>query len=107
MFPLTCAVQNYAWGKVGSDSEVAQLVVGGDPLAVIDEGKPYAEVGSFLLVFPVLVVTQLHCDVFRVPSVLEDSQGTLFRLGCSREFDPEGHDNPCVCQHTADTLLCE
>lgn len=44
MFPLTCAVQNYAWGKVGSDSEVAQLVVGGDPLAVIDEGKPYAEV---------------------------------------------------------------
>lgn len=43
MFPLTCAVQNYAWGKVGSDSEVAQLVVGGDPLAVIDEGRPYAE----------------------------------------------------------------
>lgn len=44
VFPLTCAVQNYAWGKVGSDSEVAKLVVGGDPLAVIDEGRPYAEV---------------------------------------------------------------
>uniref|UniRef100_H2L838 Mannose-6-phosphate isomerase n=1 Tax=Oryzias latipes TaxID=8090 RepID=H2L838_ORYLA len=42
MFPLTCAVQNYAWGKAGLDSEVAKLVVGGDPLAVIDE-KPYAE----------------------------------------------------------------
>lgn len=44
MFPLTCAVQNYAWGKIGLDSEVAKLVVGGDPLAVIEEGKPYAEV---------------------------------------------------------------
>ncbi|XP_071399215.1 mannose-6-phosphate isomerase [Centroberyx affinis] len=43
VFPLTCAVQNYAWGKVGLDSEVARLVVGGDPLAVIEDGKPYAE----------------------------------------------------------------
>ncbi|XP_072242412.1 mannose-6-phosphate isomerase [Leuresthes tenuis] len=42
-FPLTCAVQNYAWGKVGLKSEVAKLVVGGDPLAVIDDNKPYAE----------------------------------------------------------------
>lgn len=44
VFPLTCAVQNYAWGKVGLDSEVAKLVVGGDPLAVIEDDKPYAEV---------------------------------------------------------------
>lgn len=44
VFPLTCAVQNYAWGKIGLDSEVAKLVVGGDPLAVIEDGKPYAEV---------------------------------------------------------------
>ncbi|XP_061677441.1 mannose-6-phosphate isomerase isoform X4 [Syngnathoides biaculeatus] len=43
VFPLTCAVQNYAWGKVGLDSEVAKLVLGGDPLAVIEDGKPYAE----------------------------------------------------------------
>lgn len=49
MFPLTCAVQNYAWGKIGVDSEVAKLVVGGDPLAVIEEGKPYAEVRLLLL----------------------------------------------------------
>ncbi|KAF6717710.1 Mannose-6-phosphate isomerase [Oryzias melastigma] len=42
VFPLTCAVQNYAWGKAGLDSEVAKLVVGGEPLAVIEE-KPYAE----------------------------------------------------------------
>lgn len=38
-------IQNYPWGKVGLDSEVAQLVVGGDPLAVLEEDKPYAEVG--------------------------------------------------------------
>lgn len=44
VFPLTCAVQNYAWGKIGLDSEVAKLVVGGDPLAVIEDGKHYAEV---------------------------------------------------------------
>lgn len=44
VFPLTCAVQNYAWGKVGLDSEVAKLVVGGDPLAVVEAAKPYAEV---------------------------------------------------------------
>lgn len=60
VFPLTCAVQNYAWGKVGSDSEVAKLVVGGDPLAVIDEGRPYAEV-------------RLTVEVL-VPA-LDDSQG--------------------------------
>ncbi|XP_026222165.1 mannose-6-phosphate isomerase [Anabas testudineus] len=43
VFPLTCAVQNYAWGKIGMDSEVAKLVVGGDLLAVIEDGKHYAE----------------------------------------------------------------
>ncbi|KAG7281844.1 hypothetical protein CRUP_031093 [Coryphaenoides rupestris] len=43
VFPLTCAVQNYAWGKAGLESEVAKLVVGGDPLAVIEDDKPYAE----------------------------------------------------------------
>ncbi|CAB1323571.1 unnamed protein product [Coregonus sp. 'balchen'] len=34
VFPLSCAVQNYAWGKVGQDSEVAKLVVGGDTSAL-------------------------------------------------------------------------
>lgn len=48
VFPLTCAVQHYAWGKIGLDSEVAKLVVGGDPVAVIEEAKPYAEVRSLL-----------------------------------------------------------
>jgi mannose-6-phosphate isomerase len=37
-------VQNYAWGKVGLDSEVAKLVVGGDTSAVIEDDKHYAEV---------------------------------------------------------------
>lgn len=40
-------MQSYAWGKAGLDSEVAQLVVGGDPVAVIEEDKPYAEVRSW------------------------------------------------------------
>ncbi|XP_006628989.2 mannose-6-phosphate isomerase isoform X1 [Lepisosteus oculatus] len=43
VFPLSCAVQNYAWGKVGLDSEVAKLIVSGDPLAVVDSDEPYAE----------------------------------------------------------------
>lgn len=89
VFPLTCAVQNYAWGKVGSDSEVAKLVVGGDPLAVIDEGRPYAEVrvtvevlvlaqtGDLLLLMIASVFTpgpvhQLNGDAFRVLCALAD-----------------------------------
>ncbi|KAL0967927.1 hypothetical protein UPYG_G00259930 [Umbra pygmaea] len=43
VFPLSCMVQNYAWGKVGLDSEVAKLVVGGDSSAAIEEHKHYAE----------------------------------------------------------------
>ncbi|XP_066557863.1 mannose-6-phosphate isomerase [Amia ocellicauda] len=43
VFPLSCVVQKYAWGKVGLDSEVAKLVVSGDPLTVIEDDKPYAE----------------------------------------------------------------
>lgn len=43
IFPLSCAVQNYAWGKIGLDSEVAKLVISSDPLAVIETDKPYAE----------------------------------------------------------------
>ncbi|XP_066523841.1 mannose-6-phosphate isomerase isoform X2 [Hoplias malabaricus] len=43
VFPLCCVVQNYAWGKVGLDSEVAKLILGGDPQAVIEDSKPYAE----------------------------------------------------------------
>ncbi|XP_062316872.1 mannose-6-phosphate isomerase isoform X1 [Osmerus eperlanus] len=43
VFPLSCVVQKYAWGKIGLDSEVAKLVVSGDPSAVIEDGEPYAE----------------------------------------------------------------
>lgn len=59
-------VQNYAWGKVGEASEVARLVVGGDPLAVIDGGKPYAEVrfcgGAAPSVEELLLLLQVCCD---------------------------------------------
>ena len=40
---LHCAVQCYAWGKVGSTSTVAQLAQH-DPSFRLDEDKPYAEV---------------------------------------------------------------
>lgn len=106
MFPLTCAVQNYAWGKVGSDSEVAQLVIGGDPLAVIDEGKPYAEVRARPVGLSGLV-TQLHCDAFRVPSVLRTTNTLYLDSAAPRSLTPKVMTTPCVCQHTADTLLCE
>jgi len=41
LFPLVCAVQNYAWGKVGLWSSVAQLVAAGG--VEVDQEKPYAE----------------------------------------------------------------
>lgn len=44
VFPLSCVVQNYAWGKVGLESEVAKLVASGDPLIQIQPDQPYAEV---------------------------------------------------------------
>ncbi|XP_042561278.1 mannose-6-phosphate isomerase [Clupea harengus] len=43
VFPLSCVVQNYAWGKVGLESEVAKLVIGDDPQAVIGHDQHYAE----------------------------------------------------------------
>ncbi|KAM6352173.1 mannose-6-phosphate isomerase isoform 3-T3 [Alca torda] len=43
VFPLSCAVQNYSWGKVGLESEVAKLVATSDPLVQIQPDQPYAE----------------------------------------------------------------
>ncbi|KAH0619892.1 hypothetical protein JD844_014289 [Phrynosoma platyrhinos] len=43
VFPLSCAVQNYAWGKLGQDSEVAKLLASNDPMVQIEAEKPYAE----------------------------------------------------------------
>lgn len=40
---LTCAVQNYAWGKSGNASEVALLQSSANSDFKIDESKPYAE----------------------------------------------------------------
>ena len=42
---LSCAVQTYAWGKVGLDSEVARLKSSSEPdQFVVDENQTYAEV---------------------------------------------------------------
>ncbi|XP_050310645.1 mannose-6-phosphate isomerase [Anthonomus grandis grandis] len=40
---LSCQVQNYDWGKKGSQSIVAQLQKSADPVFQIDEDLPYAE----------------------------------------------------------------
>ncbi|PSN37566.1 Mannose-6-phosphate isomerase [Blattella germanica] len=40
---LRCAVQQYAWGKYGQNSEVAALNSNGDPDFMIDDDMPYAE----------------------------------------------------------------
>lgn len=40
---LSCAVQTYAWGKVGENGEVAKLKMA-DPGFSLDKEKPYAEV---------------------------------------------------------------
>lgn len=99
VFPLTCAVQNYAWGKVGSDSEVAKLVVGGDPLAVIDEGRPYAEVrvavevlvlaqtGDLLLLMCVSVLTPGPVSQLGPVCSGRPPRGALFSPSSSQGFD--------------------
>ncbi|ELU00241.1 hypothetical protein CAPTEDRAFT_229052 [Capitella teleta] len=43
VFPLRCAVQQYAWGKLGSSSAVADLSRNDDPGFQLDESAPYAE----------------------------------------------------------------
>ncbi|XP_033760868.1 mannose-6-phosphate isomerase-like [Pecten maximus] len=43
VFPLKCAVQKYLWGKIGHDSEVAQLSLSADPSFEVDENSTYAE----------------------------------------------------------------
>jgi len=42
MLRLNCKVQNYAWGRTGSHSLVAQIEASNLNCA-IEEGKPYAE----------------------------------------------------------------
>ena len=47
MLTLSCKVQNYDWGKIGLESEVAKLIdVGGH--AKVDQQAKYAEVGNIL-----------------------------------------------------------
>ena len=42
---LSCAVQTYAWGKVGEESEVARLKSSAEPTQFcLDSKSPYAEV---------------------------------------------------------------
>ena len=43
IFPLKCAVQNYAWGKIGENSIVAELA-NQDKEFKLEGNQPYAEV---------------------------------------------------------------
>lgn len=43
VFPLKCAIQNYVWGKVGNNSEVARLSQSGNPDFKLHQDVPYAE----------------------------------------------------------------
>ena len=46
--PLTCKVQQYAWGKPGSTSKVAEMV---EHTMSIQKDQPYAEVTTILPFF--------------------------------------------------------
>ena len=48
VFLLKCAVQTYAWGKQGSNSEVARLMRNADDGFVVNENTTYAEVTWWL-----------------------------------------------------------
>lgn len=43
LFRIDCGYQNYDWGKIGSNSAVAQFAAKSNPSTKIDESKPYAE----------------------------------------------------------------
>lgn len=55
LLELSCAVQNYAWGKYGSASEVAQLK-SKDPSFLLNEQEPYAEVKPQLYIIIIVSV---------------------------------------------------
>lgn len=41
---LECAIKSYQWGKIGSESKVAQFAKAGAQEFTIEEGNTYAEV---------------------------------------------------------------
>lgn len=43
VFELKCSIQNYLWGKRGSDSEVSRLSLAGQHIDFIEEKQYYAE----------------------------------------------------------------
>lgn len=43
MFALSCASQNYAWGRIGEESIIAKLKAASDPSFTLEATKPYAE----------------------------------------------------------------
>lgn len=51
VFAIVPTTQSYDWGKIGSDSKVAQLAASSKVSGfTLDDKKPYAEVMIFLLI---------------------------------------------------------
>lgn len=46
MIQLHCCCQTYAWGKLGTNSEVALLCSSVDRELKVEDSQPYAEVGT-------------------------------------------------------------
>lgn len=48
---LSCCVQNYAWGKIGLESKVAQLKCSAEKEFSIMKDQPYAEVCIYIYIY--------------------------------------------------------
>jgi len=62
VFLLKCAMQTYAWGKRGCNSEVARLMKNADNSFVIDDNTTYAEVVHWCMCW---YSTEIFINIFR------------------------------------------
>ena len=56
VFQIVPTVQNYAWGKIGLNSKVAELISNAYPEIEIDKSKTYAEVIIIIIKFIYLYI---------------------------------------------------
>ena len=64
MFALSCASQNYAWGRIGEESIIAKLKAASDPSFTLEATKPYAELW--------MVREQIDCTSIFIPFEFPD-----------------------------------
>lgn len=79
---LSCKVQNYAWGKKGSDSKVATLISNVDKNFKINEEVPYAELWMGTHINAPSIVKEsgenLSCLLSKHPEYLGEKVARLF-----------------------------